>query len=117
MEGLSLPKADLVYASYSIPFCTPSEFPKLWATIRRALVPGGHFAGQLFGNRDEWAGERPMTFLSRQQAHAMTRGYRVELFRETEEEGQSYSGPKHWHFFDMILEKRRPGSSGSDGHR
>ena len=107
MEGLSLPKADLVYAGFSLPFCVPAEFPRLWAKIRHALVPGGHFAGQLFGDRDEWAGQRPMTFHSIRQARALARGYRVELLRETEEEGQSYEGPKHWHFFDVILEKAR----------
>jgi len=108
MEGLSLPKVDLIYASYSLPFCDPAAFPRLWATLRRALVPGGHFAGQLFGDRDEWAGTRPMTFHTLSQARLLTRGFHVELFRETEEEGRSFEGPKHWHYFDLILEKPRP---------
>jgi hypothetical protein len=107
MQGLSLPKVDLIYASFSLPFCGPAEFPRLWATIRRALVPGGHFAGQLFGDRDEWAGKRPMSFHTIRQARALTKRYRVELFRETEEDGQAYDGPKHWHIFDLILEKPR----------
>ncbi|HLM90560.1 MAG TPA: class I SAM-dependent methyltransferase [Thermoplasmata archaeon] len=107
MEGLTLPKADLIYGSFSLPFCAPKEFPALWATFRRSLVPGGHFAGQLFGDHDEWAGIRPMSFHSLRQVRALSRGYRVELLRETEEEGQSYEGPKHWHFFDLILEKPR----------
>ena len=107
MEGLSVPRADLVYASFSLPFCDPERFPALWTSIRRALVPGGHFAGQLFGDRDEWAGKRPMGFHTLRQIRALSRGYRVELLRETEEQGQSYEGPKHWHFFDLILEKRR----------
>ncbi len=107
MEGLSLPQTDLIYASFSLPFCAPEEFPRLWATIRRALVPGGHFAGQLFGDRDEWAGERPMTFHSLRQVRALARGFRIEMLRETVEEGRSFAGPKHWHFFDLILEKSR----------
>jgi tellurite methyltransferase len=108
MEGLSIPRADLVYASFSLPFCDPAQFPRLWSSIRRSLVPGGHFAGQVFGVRDEWFGKRVMTFLTLRQVRALTRGYRVELFRESEEEGQAYDGPKHWHQFDLILEKRRP---------
>jgi tellurite methyltransferase len=107
MEELSLPSADLVYAAFSLPFCRASAFPRLWTTIRRALRPGGHFAGQLFGDRDEWAGRRPMTFQTLRQVRALTRGYRVEMLRETEEEGQAFEGPKHWHYFDLILEKRR----------
>jgi len=105
MEGLSLPAADLIYASFSIPFCAPDHFHALWATIQRALVPGGHFAGQLFGNRDEWFGKRPLSFHSIRQVRALTRGYQVELLRETEEEGRSFEGPKHWHYFELVLEK------------
>ncbi len=107
MEDLELPKADLVYASFSIPFSAREEFPRLWKKIRQALVPGGHFAGQLFGSRDQWVGERELIFHSPRQAKALTRGYRVDLFRETEEEGRSFAGPKHWHYFDLILEKPR----------
>ena len=107
MEALELPPADLVYASYSLPFCSPEKFPPLWARIRRALRPGGHFAGQLFGNRDEWYGERPMTFHTLRQVRSLTRGYKVELLRETVEDGRAFDGPKHWHLYDLILEKPR----------
>jgi tellurite methyltransferase len=107
MQGISLPKVDLVYASYSLPFCPREEFPRLWETIHRALVPGGHFAGQLFGDRDDWADDRTMTFHTLRRAHAVTKGYRIEFFREAEEEGRSFAGPKHWHVFDLILEKPR----------
>ena len=105
MEGLELPPADLIYASYSLPFCSPEKFPALWRNIRRALRPGGHFAGQLFGDRDEWHGQRPMTFYGLREVRSLIRGYKVELLRETVEEGQSFEGPKRWHFYDLILEK------------
>ena len=105
IEGLDLPPADLVYASFSLPFCSPEQFPALWANIRRSLRPGGHFAGQLFGNRDEWHGQRPMTFHSARAVRALARGYKLELFRETVEDGRAFDGPKHWHFFDLLLEK------------
>lgn len=107
LEGLELPPTDLVYASFSLPFCRPDRFPQLWKGVRQALRPGGHFAGQLFGDQDEWAGKRPLTFHDRSRLRADLRGYRVELLRETVEEGQSFEGPKHWHFFDLILEKPR----------
>ncbi len=105
MEGLSLPKADLIYASFSLPFCSSEAFPGLWANIHQALYSRGHFAGQLFGDRDAWVRKRPMIFHTIRQVRTLTRGYRADLFRETEEEGQSFSGAKHWHYFDLILEK------------
>ena len=114
MEGLELPRADLVYASFSLPFCPPAEFPALWASIRRAVRAGGHFAGQFFGDLDEWRGSRAMSFHSAKQVRELARGFKVELFRESIEEGMSFSGPKHWHFFDVILGKP-PWSSHSTG--
>jgi tellurite methyltransferase len=115
-EGLQLPPADLVYASYSLPFCAPNRFPELWSTIRASVRPHGHFAGQLFGDRDEWHAETSMTFRTRRQLTPLLRGWKVELVRETDEQGHTVSGPKKWHFFDLILEKplaarRQPVSS------
>jgi len=103
MEGLELPPADLIYASFSLPFCRPERFPALWRNIRRALRPGGHFAGQLFGERDQWHANPEMTFQSIQEVRRMARGLKVELLRETVEDGMSFNGPKNWHFFDLIL--------------
>jgi tellurite methyltransferase len=105
MEGLELPAADLIYASFSLPFCSPDSFPALWVAIRGALRPGGHFAGQLFGDRDEWRRERPFSFHSSREIERLARGWKVELLRETVEDGMSFGGPKHWHFFDLILGK------------
>jgi tellurite methyltransferase len=105
MEELDVPPADLIYASFSLPFCDPDEFPRLWAKIRTAIRPGGHFAGQFFGNRDEWYGRRPMNFHSADEVRRLGRGFKMELIRESVEEGMSYGGPKHWHFFDIILGK------------
>ena len=105
MEEVDLPSADLVYGSFSLPFCPPDRFPALWRNIRRAVRPGGRFAGQLFGNRDSWRSHRSMSFHTRDQARKLARGFRAEMFRETDEEGMAFSGPKHWHFYDLILKK------------
>jgi tellurite methyltransferase len=44
---VNLPRAYLIHAGFSLPFCPPQGFPAMWAQIRQALVPGGIFAGQL----------------------------------------------------------------------
>ena len=101
-----LPCAHLIHAGFSLPFCPPQEFPALWARIRRALVPGGVFAGQLFGTRDTWAHDPDMTFQSRHQVEVLVDGLDILRLEETERDGHAFSGPKHWHTFDILA--RRP---------
>lgn len=47
-EDAVLPVADLVNASWALPFCRPASFPAVWARIAGSLVPDGRFCGQLF---------------------------------------------------------------------
>jgi SAM-dependent methyltransferase len=101
-----LPCAHLIHAGFSLPFCPPREFPALWARIRRALAPGGVFAGQLFGTHDTWADDPDMTFHARHQADTLLAGLDILHLEETEQDGHAFSGPKHWHTFDILA--RRP---------
>jgi SAM-dependent methyltransferase len=105
-ESLDLPDADLVYAGFSLPFCKPQYFDRMWANITEHIRLGGRFAGQLFGVRDSWAGDREMTFHSKDQVEAiLANEFEIEALNEIEEEGEAYSGPKHWHIFDIIAMK------------
>jgi tellurite methyltransferase len=106
-EEVTLPPADLIHASFSLPFCPPEYFDALWERIVKAVKPGGRFAGQFFGLRDSWAGEPEMTFHTEAQVHAMFEMFKVESFVETDEDGQAVSGPKHWHLFTVIAKKTR----------
>ena len=101
-----LPGADLVYAGYSLPFVDPRAFATLWSTVRSSLRPGGWFAGNLFGDRDSWADTLDGTFLTRLQARSLFAGLDVVRFEEEDADGRAFSGPKHWHVFDVIA--RRP---------
>lgn len=100
-----LPRAHLIHAGFSLPFCPPHEFPALWARIGRALAPGGVFAGQLFGTRDTWADDPGMTFHTRHQVEVLLDGLDILRLEETEKDGHAFSGPKHWHTFDILLRK------------
>ena len=100
-----LPCAHLIHAGFSLPFCPPQEFPALWARIRRALAPGGVFAGQLFGTRDTWADDPDMTFCTRHQVEVLLHGLDILRLEETERDGHAFSGPKHWHIFDILARK------------
>src|SRR2546427_4209045 len=57
MEDLELPEVDLVWAGFSLFFCRPDRFYDVWTKIRRAIVPGGRFAGQILEDRDSWASD------------------------------------------------------------
>jgi SAM-dependent methyltransferase len=105
-DDLALPACDLIYAGYSLPFTPPASFAALWAGLVRALRPGGRLAGQLFGDRDSWGVNPNMTFQTRTEALALLAALEVEVFREREEDGSSFLGPKHWHIFDLIARKR-----------
>ncbi|MHA7135447.1 class I SAM-dependent methyltransferase [Oerskovia turbata] len=102
-----LPPADLLYAGYSLPYASPADFPRVWAAVRRALRPGAWLAVNLFGVNDSFAGTFDGTFLSRPDAQALFDGLDIVAFREEDEDGQSFSGPKHWHVYDVIARAPR----------
>jgi SAM-dependent methyltransferase len=97
-----LPPAHLIHAGFSLPFCPPPEFPVLWERIRQALAPGGIFAGQLFGIQDSWADDPGMTFHTRPEVEEFLDGLQILRLHETEQDGHAFSGPKHWHTFDIL---------------
>jgi len=104
---VDLPQADLVNASFSLPFCPADEFERTWASIRGALGQGGRFCGQLFGERDAWAPGADMNFHSRQQVELLLDGLVVERLDEVDAEGPTaLEGLKHWHLFHVVA--RRP---------
>jgi tellurite methyltransferase len=106
-EEARWPDADLVNAGFSLPFCVPEQFEGVWRRVVASIHPSGRFSGQLFGERDQWAGEREMTFHTRAEAEALLAGFELERFDEVETDGQTALGePKHWHVFHVVA--RRP---------
>ena len=106
-EETAWPAADLVNASFALPLCPPPLFPALWRRIVASLRRGGRFAGQLYGDRDDWARDPGVTHLDRPGLDALLAGLKVELFREEEEDAVTPRGrAKHWHVFHLVA--RRP---------
>lgn len=106
-EDIELPAADLINASFSLPFCAPDRFGALWRRIVAALRPGGRFAGQLLGARDDWAKSDPdVTAFERADALALIADLVVEHFEEEETDSTTATGsPKHWHLFHVVARK------------
>ncbi|MBX3385108.1 MAG: class I SAM-dependent methyltransferase [Phycisphaeraceae bacterium] len=109
-EGLRLPGGlplRMINASFSLPFCPPEHFEALWRTIVNALPPGGRFAGQLFGDRDEWATLTDRSHQTRERVDELLSPFDVEHFQEEERDGaDAENNPKHWHVFHVVARKR-----------
>ncbi len=112
METVELPPCDLLNASFSLPFCRPSEFDALWERIHAAIRPEGKFAGQLFGDRDTWASLPDRSHQSRREVGRLFRGrYTLEHFEEAERDGEDARGnAKHWHVFHVVAHRCPDGS-------
>ena len=104
-EDVVLSSADLIHASFSIPFCHPKKFSEFWNKVVNAINPGGRFAGQLFGVHDSWAVNADMTFHTEKQVRVLFENFEIESFHEMDEDGEAASGPKHWHVFTVIARK------------
>ena len=109
MQDVDIPSADLVHASFSLPFCPPDVFPRLWGDLRATIRPEGRFAGELFGDRDTWAvTEHDMTFLDVASARELFDGMELESFEEEESEDEGWGDEiKHWHVFHAIARRLR----------
>ncbi len=110
-----LPPCDLVYAGLSLPFGPGADFPDLWQRILAAMKPGALIAAHLLGERDSWAPDPSLTFVPGAELPGLLRGLEVLEVRELDEDGEAFSGPKHWHVFEVMA--RRPGPADTPGVR
>lgn len=106
-EDLRWPACDLVNSSFALPLCPREAFLPMWDRIVASLRPGGRFAGQFFGDRDEWAGNPTITHLTRAEAEGLLEALDVEYFEEMEGDSVTPRGrSKFWHTFHVVA--RRP---------
>lgn len=112
----------LINASFALPFCPERYFEALWEQIIQMLPRGGRFAGQFFGDRDDWARARdsapsPLpphspetpgtTHVSRDRLMALLEPMVVEYLSEEDRESADRThAPKRWHLFHVVLRKR-----------
>ncbi len=98
---------DFINASFALPFCNPANFPDLWSWIEQTLAPQGRFAGQFFGDRDDWACVRPKSHFTREQVTQLLANFDIEHFEEVEKEGSdAMGGTKKHHVFHVVARKR-----------
>lgn len=106
MEQLQLPHCDLLNASYTLPFCAADQFETMWRKLVASVRRGGRLAGQLFGDRDDWARCGDRCHFTRAQVERLYAEFVWENFREEEHDESDSSGVKHWHVFHVVARKR-----------
>ena len=106
-EDAVFPSCTLFNASYTLPFCPPGCFDGLWRKIVDAIEPGGRFAGQLFGEEDDWATLSDRTHHRREDLDALFRGFQIEWLK-TDLYGPDPESayPKRWHIYHIVARKR-----------
>jgi len=107
-ENLIIPDVDLVYSSFSIPFCKPEAFNTLGNRIVNAIKDGGRFAGNFFGKKDEWVHvRRDMTFITKEQIFCLFKGLEFEYFNEIYVDKPTlFNKEKRWHIFEVIATRK-----------
>jgi len=116
IEDVEWPAADLVNASFALPLVAPDRFATVWKRIGESLVPGGRFAGQLYGPRDGWATRPGLTILDRSAVERLISSFEIERFDEVERDEPTARGtPKHWHVFHLVLRKPHSAAQTASG--
>jgi SAM-dependent methyltransferase len=109
-SALALPAADLIYCGWSLQHCPAARFTGTWRNIRAALRPHGRIAAQLLGDRDDRASSPASSAFSRDALDTLLDELDVEHLEETEDDRDSFDGPKHWHYYEIIaLKPKRTG--------
>ncbi len=105
-EEIKLMKCNFLNASYSLPFCRPEFFSRLWNEIENSILKGGRFAGNFFGKNDSWVNNKMMTFHSIEDVKKLFKNFEIEFMEEKDEDGITASGEsKHWHVYSVIAKK------------
>jgi SAM-dependent methyltransferase len=101
----AFPRAQLIYSGYALPYVHPRDFGPVWTRTRRALLPGGYLAVQLFGDNDSYRNEGDWNFHTEEEARALVEGLRIVQFDVEDADGMAAGGPKHWHVFHIIAQR------------
>ena len=103
-ENIELPKTQILTAFFSIPFCNPSNFDKLWNKIYNAIENNGYFVGQLFGDRDAWNVVDSINTFSIKRVKEYLKNYKIIKLEEIEYVRKIDN--KKWHYYNIIVQKK-----------
>jgi tellurite methyltransferase len=104
-----LPKADLIFAAYSLLFNDRKKFYQVWQHLVKQLAPNGRFAGYFFGPKFRgFDDHEQMTFLNKDEVLVLFKDFEIEYFLESENEELSGTGKEIYaHEFAVIARKKQ----------
>ena len=107
----------LIAAIHVLPFLPAADLGRVMAALRRGLADRGLLCATLFGERDAWAGKRPLvTFLGSAEVEGLLEPFDVVSFAEDEFDGNDVlDRPKRWHVFRFVARRHRSRSEASTG--
>jgi GGDEF domain-containing protein len=102
-----LPWTDLVWAGFSLPYLGP-HFARTWSGISNAILPGGVFAGDFFGNK-HWRTQQPdvnsLAFHQRSEVQQLFAGFDLLELNEVEDQTHNNKGTLRTHTFNVVARK------------
>lgn len=107
--SLSLPPADLVFASLSLPFAG-DDLERVVGLALDAVAPAGWFVGVFFGVNDAWAVEPDIAVVRLDDIERWLADFSNVDIDEEEFDGPSDAGPKHWHWYVVSAQRPEAGS-------
>lgn len=110
---MDLPKANVVYASYSLPFCGNLQFNNTWKKQFETLNVETIVGIVLFGQKDEWYGSNEyLIFHSDEEVKALFNTFEILHYENVEYEGECMSSDgsimnKHWNVINVVAVKKQ----------
>jgi tellurite methyltransferase len=105
---LEVASFDVAFSRFSLFFLPRKDFDEFWPRLVVSLKPGGIFAGQLLGPRDDWATRGYATHTALEVA-ALFEGFELLHYEEAERDGTTVTGEaKHWHVFHVVGRRLHP---------
>lgn len=106
LDFRTLPSADLVVASFALPFVPRAAFDRVWQSVVRKVKPGGYFIGNFFDAKFAFARRfRPkMSFHTKRDTLDLFSEFELIRFQEIkriDEKG------KKQHYYAVVAKKRR----------
>lgn len=102
-------KYNLAVASYSLPFCKPENFAKVWENITSSLKSGAIFCGEFFGPNNYSFSNDQMTFHTEEEVRKLLeKDYEIISLRNWERDRVHIvtGNSLHWHTIDVIARKK-----------